>query len=130
MRADAYFEAAVDGSRLDGLFHVTPATLEFQELSVAEGEVLGAQVGIRAARELLADEVLLSHGTRECVQAETEVVGDAVAASPTVVAVLTSAVPQRFGTPLGWPHSPAAPGMRRRGSPLPTGRTSRSYGGR
>ncbi|WP_405088491.1 hypothetical protein [Microbispora sp. NBC_01389] len=55
--ADAFFEPVVDRPQVDGLLHVAPAALDFQELLVAQGDVLGAEVGVTAAKEVLAVEV-------------------------------------------------------------------------
>jgi hypothetical protein len=40
----------VDGSDLEGLFHVAPGAFDFEELFVAEGDLVGGQ-GVVAARQ-------------------------------------------------------------------------------
>jgi hypothetical protein len=57
--ADALFEPVVDGPQVKDRFHVAPAALDFQELLVAGGDVLGAHVRVGAAQQVLAVEVLL-----------------------------------------------------------------------
>jgi hypothetical protein len=41
--ADAFFEPVVDGPQVDDLLHVAPAALDFEQLLVAQGDVLSAQ---------------------------------------------------------------------------------------
>ena len=57
--ADAVLAAVVDGAQVDDLLHVAPAAVHFQELLVAERDVLGGHVGVGAAQQVLAVEVLL-----------------------------------------------------------------------
>src|ERR1700678_4711866 len=44
--ADAFFLAVVDRAQVDDLLHVAPAALDFEELLVAQGDVLGGQVTV------------------------------------------------------------------------------------
>jgi hypothetical protein len=60
MCAYAFLESVVDGPQVDDLFHVPPAPLDFEELLVTEGDVLGRQMRIGASQQVLAVEVLLS----------------------------------------------------------------------
>src|SRR6266540_3368438 len=55
--ADAFFQAVVDRSQVDDLFHVPPAAFDFQQLLVADRDVLGGQVRVGAAQQVLAVEV-------------------------------------------------------------------------
>ena len=57
--ADALFLAVVDRAQVDDLLQVAPAALDFQELLVAERDVLGGQLGVGGAQQVLAVEVLL-----------------------------------------------------------------------
>ena len=57
--ADALLFAVVDRSQVDDLLEVTPAALGFQELLVAQGDVLGGQRGVGGAEQVLAVQVLL-----------------------------------------------------------------------
>ena len=57
--ADAFFEPMVAGPQVDDLFHVPPASLDLQQLLVIERDVLGGQVRVGAAQQILAVEVLL-----------------------------------------------------------------------
>ena len=59
MGADAVLAAMVDGAQVDDLLHVSPAALDFEELLIAERDVLGGHVRVGAAQEVLAVEVLL-----------------------------------------------------------------------
>src|SRR3954469_21119717 len=56
--ADAFFEPVVDRPQVDDLFHVSPAAFDLQELLVAQGDVLGGQVRVGAAQQVLAVQVL------------------------------------------------------------------------
>lgn len=49
----------LDGPQVDDLLHVVPTALDFQQLLVAEHDVLGTQAGVVAAQEVLPIEVLL-----------------------------------------------------------------------
>jgi hypothetical protein len=60
--ADAFFEPVIDRPQVDDLFHVAPASFDLQQLLVAQGDVLGAQVRVAAAQQVLAVEVLLGLG--------------------------------------------------------------------
>jgi hypothetical protein len=60
--ADAFFLAVVDGAQVDDLFDVAPAALDLQELLVAEGDVLGGELRVGGAEQVLAVEVLLGLG--------------------------------------------------------------------
>src|SRR5208337_2428021 len=44
--ADAFFLAVVDRAQVDDLLHVAPAALDFQELLIAQRDVLGGHLGI------------------------------------------------------------------------------------
>jgi hypothetical protein len=44
---------------VDDLLHVAPAALDFEELLVSGGDVLGGQVQVEAAQQVLAVQVLL-----------------------------------------------------------------------
>jgi hypothetical protein len=57
--ADAFFLAVVDRAQVDDLLEVAPAALDFQELLVAGRDVLGGQLGVGAAEQVLAVQVLL-----------------------------------------------------------------------
>src|SRR5712672_3388886 len=57
--ADAFFEPVAGGPQVDDLFHVPPAAFDFQELLVAQRDVLGGQVRVAAAQQVLAVEVFL-----------------------------------------------------------------------
>src|SRR6266511_4009857 len=54
--ADAFFQAVVDRPQVDDLFHVPPAAFDFQQLLVADRDVLGGQVRVGAAQQVLAVE--------------------------------------------------------------------------
>jgi hypothetical protein len=43
--ADAFFFAMAGRAQVDDLLHVTPAALDFEELLVAQSDVLGGQLG-------------------------------------------------------------------------------------
>jgi hypothetical protein len=74
--ADALFEPVVDGPQVEDRLHVAPAALDFQELLVAGGDVLGAHLRVGAAQQVLAVEVLLGLRLR-LVGAEQAAGGDA-----------------------------------------------------
>src|SRR4051794_35835908 len=57
--ADALFEAVVDRAQVEDLFHVPPAALDLEELLVAQGDVGGRQVRVRAAQQVLPVQVRL-----------------------------------------------------------------------
>src|SRR5271170_799341 len=57
--ADALFFPVVDGAQVDDLLHVPPAALHFEQLLVAQGDVLGAHLGVGCPQQVLAVEVLL-----------------------------------------------------------------------
>jgi hypothetical protein len=57
--AGAFLLAVVDRPQVDDLLHVTPAALDFQQLLVAQGDVLGRQARIAGAQQVLAVQVLL-----------------------------------------------------------------------
>jgi hypothetical protein len=57
--ADALLFPVVDGSQVDDLLEVVPAALDFQEPLVPQGDVLGGELGVGAAEQVLAVEVLL-----------------------------------------------------------------------
>lgn len=51
--------AVVDGLQVDDLPEVAPAALDFQELLIAEADVLGSQARVGGAEHVLAVQVLL-----------------------------------------------------------------------
>ena len=55
--ADAVLAPVVDRAQVEDLLHVAPAALDFQELLVAQGDVLGGQVRVGAAQQVLAVQV-------------------------------------------------------------------------
>jgi hypothetical protein len=57
--ADAFFLAVAGGPEVDDLLEVAPAALDFQELLVPQSDVLGGQLRVGAAEQVLAVEVLL-----------------------------------------------------------------------
>jgi len=57
--ADAFFLAMVDRAQVDDLLEVAPAALDFQQLLIPQRDVLGRELGVRAAEQLLAVQVLL-----------------------------------------------------------------------
>jgi hypothetical protein len=74
--ADPFFLAVVDRAQVDYLLHVAPAALEFQELLVAQGDVLGGHLRVGGPQEVLAAAVLLG-GRLGRVDAEQAAGGDA-----------------------------------------------------
>jgi hypothetical protein len=54
--ADAFFEPVVDGAQVEDGFHVPPAALDFQQLLVAQRDVLG-DLRVGAAQQVLAVQV-------------------------------------------------------------------------
>ena len=56
--ADALFLAAAGGPQVDDLLEVSPAALDFQELLIAQGDVLGGHRRVGGAQQVLAVEVL------------------------------------------------------------------------
>jgi hypothetical protein len=56
VRADAVFEAVVDGAQFEGGLHVAPAAFDFEELLAAKGDVFDRQGRIGAAEQELAVE--------------------------------------------------------------------------
>jgi hypothetical protein len=59
MGADAVLEAVVDRAQVDDLFHVPPGLLDRQQLLVADGDVLRAEVGVDGAEQVLAVQLRL-----------------------------------------------------------------------
>jgi hypothetical protein len=57
--ADALFLAVVDRAEVDDLLEAPPAALDFQQLPVSQGDVLGAHRRVGGAQQVLAVEVLL-----------------------------------------------------------------------
>jgi hypothetical protein len=57
--ADAFFEAVIDRAQVQDLLHVPPAAFDFQELLVAQRDVGGRQVRVRAAQQVLPVQVRL-----------------------------------------------------------------------
>src|SRR5262249_45191349 len=57
--ADALLFPVIDRAQVDNLLEVAPAALDFQQLLVAQGDVLGRQLGVGRAEQVLAVEVLL-----------------------------------------------------------------------
>src|SRR6266511_808059 len=55
--ADALLLAVVDRAQVDHLLHVAPAAFDLQQLLVAKRDLLGRQVRVRAAQQVLAVEV-------------------------------------------------------------------------
>src|SRR5215204_4646095 len=49
---DAFFEVVVDRSQVDDLFHVPPAAFDFEQLLVADRDVLGGQVRVGTAQRV------------------------------------------------------------------------------
>ena len=74
--ADPLLFPVVDRAEVDDLLHVSPAALDFQELPVAQGDVLGGHLRVGGAQEVLAVEVLLGPGLAR-VDAEQSAGGDA-----------------------------------------------------
>ena len=74
--ADAVFEAVVDGAQVEDGLHVPPAAFDFEELLVAQGDVLGGQGGVGAAQQVLAVEAR-SAADRGLVDAQQPAGGDA-----------------------------------------------------
>ena len=60
MGADALFEPVAGGPQVQDLFHVPPAAFGLEELLVAGRDVLGGQLRIGAAQQVLAVQVRLS----------------------------------------------------------------------
>jgi hypothetical protein len=59
---DAWFDAVIDGSRVEGGFHVTEPAFGFEEVLIAERDVLGGQIRIRRRQQILAvDSFLGTH---------------------------------------------------------------------
>jgi hypothetical protein len=58
--SDAFFFPVVDRAQVDDLLEVAPAALDFQELLVPEGDVFRGELGVAAAEQVLAVQVLLS----------------------------------------------------------------------
>ncbi len=56
--ADALFLAAAGGPQVDDLLEVSPAALDFQELLIAQGDILGGHRRVGGAQQVLAVEVL------------------------------------------------------------------------
>jgi hypothetical protein len=56
---DAWFDAVIDGSRVEGGFHVTEPAFGFEEVLIAERDVLGGQIRIRRRQQILAVESFL-----------------------------------------------------------------------
>ena len=54
LRPDAFFLAVVDRPKVEVGLHIPPAALDFRELLVAGGNVLGAQGRVRAAQQPLS----------------------------------------------------------------------------
>src|ERR1035437_3341414 len=57
--ADPVFQVVADGPQVDDLLHVTPAAFDFQQLLVAQRDVLGGDPGVAAAQQELAVQPLL-----------------------------------------------------------------------
>ena len=57
--ADAVFEPVVDRPQFQGGLHVPPAAFDLQQLLVAQRDVLGGQVRVRAAQQVLPVQVRL-----------------------------------------------------------------------
>lgn len=74
--ADPVPAAVIDRAQVQDLLHVAPAPLDFQELLVAQRDVLGGQVRVAGAQEVLAVEVRLRLGLG-LVHAEQAGGGDA-----------------------------------------------------
>src|SRR6266516_4103827 len=74
--ADAFFEAVVDRSEVDDLFHVPPTAFDLEELLVADRDVLGGQVRVGGAQQVLAVEVRLGLD-RLGIDAQQAAAGDA-----------------------------------------------------
>ena len=74
--ADPFFEPVVDGPRVQHGFHVPPAAFDFEELLVSDGDVLGGQLRVGAAQQVLAVQVLLGFGLG-LIGAEQPAGGDA-----------------------------------------------------
>ena len=74
--ADPLLFAVVDRLQVDDLLEVPPAAIDFQELLVAQGDVLGGHRRVGGAQEVLAVEVLLGLGLGG-VDAEQSAGGDA-----------------------------------------------------
>ena len=65
VRADAFFLAVAGRAQVDDLFQVAPAALDFQELVLAQRDVLGREPGVGGAEQVLAvDEVPLGLHSR------------------------------------------------------------------
>ncbi|MFI7128042.1 hypothetical protein ACIBQ1_20250 [Nonomuraea sp. NPDC050153] len=52
--ADAFLEPVIDRAQVDDLLHVSPSSLNLQQLLVAEGDVLSRQFRVGAAQQVLA----------------------------------------------------------------------------
>src|SRR6266700_3509615 len=74
--ADPFFEPVVDGPQVEDGFHVPPAAFDFEELLVSDGDVLGGQLRVGAAQQVLAVQVLFRLGLG-LVGAEQPAGGDA-----------------------------------------------------
>jgi hypothetical protein len=57
--SDAFFLALAGRAQVDDLLQVAPAPLEFQELLVPQGDILGRELGVGGAEQVLAVQVLL-----------------------------------------------------------------------
>jgi len=74
--ADAVLFPVEDGAEVDDLLYVAPAALDFEELPVADGDVLGGHLRVGGAQQVLAVEVLLGLRLRR-VDAQEAAGGDA-----------------------------------------------------
>ena len=64
--ADALFEAVIDRAQVEDLLHVPPAAFDLQELLVAQRDVGGGQVRVRAAQQVLPVQVGLGLASWPC----------------------------------------------------------------
>src|SRR4030095_9434505 len=55
--ADARFQPVVDRPQVDDLLEVAPAAVDLEQLLVAQRDVVGGEVGVAAAQQVLAVEV-------------------------------------------------------------------------
>ena len=62
--ADAVFQAVVDRAQVEHRFHVAPAAFDFQQLLVAQGDVLSREFRVGAAQQVLAVQALLGFDLR------------------------------------------------------------------
>ena len=85
MSADAWFDAVVDGPQIEGGLEVTEPSFGFEEVLVAERDILRRQVRVGGRQQVLAVEAFLSGnlgpvddqaGSRNLIQRDLRSLGD------------------------------------------------------